>query len=118
MADRPGGLKEITLVMCVFNVAGIFLVDLSALQAFGALIVINISFWVLWQFWSGKNWSRILVLLNCGLALLNLLVLSRFSLGGQVLLILEAVLAIYLLWWLNQSEVVRFFKTTSETADP
>jgi hypothetical protein len=68
---------------------------------------------VLWFFWKGKNWARILVLLNCFVCFYNVRDI-HFFLGvnpvEKVTLGCEAVLAIFLLYWLNTREAKAYFK--------
>lgn len=60
------------------------------------------------------NWARILVMLTSLLALLNLLALPFLSKPFEhVVVVLEAILACYLLYWLNTAEVKRHFKETA-----
>ena len=36
-------------------------------------VVILIGYWVLWHYYQGKNWTRILVLLNCLVSIVGVL---------------------------------------------
>lgn len=76
-------------------------------------LVIAAGYVVLWFFWKGKNWARILVLLNCFVCFYNVRDI-HFFLGvnpiEKVTLLGEALLAIFLLYWLNTRAAKAYFK--------
>src|SRR5436190_357348 len=106
---RPNGLSAVTLIMCALNLSGFLLIDGSgvppniALPFFGFLILIG--FVVLWHFWRGRNWARWLVLATSVLSLLNLVGLVRSSPFEGAVIVIEAMLGGFLLYWLNTGEV-------------
>lgn len=117
--DRPSGLREVTLLMCVLNVAGLFLLQLEGFSASmfyvtGGIAVV-ISFVVLWYFWNGRNWARWLVLAYSVLSLVNLLRLGRVPLAERIFFLAEAGLGIWLLFWLNQPSARAFFRSHGES---
>jgi hypothetical protein len=68
---------------------------------------------VLWFFWRGKNWARILVLLNCFLCFYNVHDVHfflRVNPVEKVMLLGEAVLAVFLLYYLNTRRARAYFK--------
>ncbi len=111
---KPKGLIETTIAMCIMNVAGFIFVDSSSDSIFMDYIVMGviciITFFVLWFYWQGKNWARILVLLTSILALFNLIALPGANLLVASLLIIEAAFAAFMLWWLNTQQVRAYFQ--------
>jgi hypothetical protein len=59
----------------------------------------------------GRNWARWLVLIASGLALLNLTLLATVPTVQKIVVITEAALAAFLLYWLNTRAVRGFFMT-------
>src|SRR5688572_12053379 len=116
--DRPAGLRLATLLLCVFNVAGIlFYEPMEGMSADASLalfavyaVVAAVSFVVIWFFWRGRNWARWLVFATSVIALLNLLLIPSSVNSVQLLIVAEAVLAVWLLYWLNTPRSTRYFK--------
>jgi hypothetical protein len=111
---KPKGLRETTILMCIFNLVYYAVIDYGSekgvTEALVCTPIVIISFIVLWYYWLGKNWARILVMLTSIVVLINLLEFGKASLGKRVLLSGEAVLAVFLLYWLNTKRVVEYFK--------
>lgn len=114
---RPRGLAETTIAMCGMNIAGFLFVDpqLAPIEMQYAIfgVIIAASYLVLWYYWMGKNWARILVLLGGGLAVVNLLGFSSASFWEGALIIVEAIFGIFMLWWLNTKSIKAYFKDSS-----
>jgi hypothetical protein len=110
---RPTGLAPLTAIMCVLNLTGFLFVEESGVRAAVVLpvfaFVILFSYVVLWYFWKGRNWARWLVLLTSGVALLNLALLTMAPLVQSVIIVAEAAVAAFLLYWLNTPAVRAFF---------
>lgn len=111
---RPKGLDIICVLMCIMNLAGFAFVipkagDVATQYILLGVIVV-LAFLVLWSFREGKNWARILVLLTSAIALLNLFLLGEFNSFQRFIVVSEALLAGFLLWWLNTDSVLSFFK--------
>ena len=111
---KPSKLKPITLLMCFFNLCGFVFVnwrtETAALELAFVGAVVVLSFAVLYHFWQGRNWARVLVILTSVLALFNLFLLSSSSIPQQIVLVLEAILACYLFYWLNTVDAKSFFR--------
>ena len=72
----------------------------------------------LWYFWRGRNWARWLVMVTSGVALLNLLLLLMpVSAIVRGVIVIEAVLGGFLLYWLN-TRAVRAFFVRERPVDP
>jgi hypothetical protein len=105
--------------MATCNALGWIIIDYRAPHALRTLVfftvLIVIGYGVLWHYFQGKNWARILVLLNSVLAVFNLRYWNPRSPNllkspTRVMLLAECVLAIFLLIWLNTPAVRSFFK--------
>ncbi len=110
---RPSGLKETTILMCIFNVCGYAAIDPSfgylTFQLMFATLIISLSFIVIWFYFKGKNWARILVLLTSVVALINTCIIAEANLPQKVIIIGEAMFACFLLYWLNTKQVKMYF---------
>ncbi|HEY6166792.1 MAG TPA: hypothetical protein VI454_02045, partial [Verrucomicrobiae bacterium] len=111
---KPKGLRETTILMAVCNPFGYAFLEPSrgvlVLQISVATLVVAISYLVLWHYWKGRNWARILVLITSGVALLNLLAFSTSSSLQRGVIFAEALLGAYLFVWLNRRQVREFFR--------
>ena len=88
---------------------------------FGSLIGDGLAITVLVFYWKGRNWARILVLLqsfSCLYSLLKLRLYWQVSHFGSAEVVLNALLAIFLLWYLFQPEVRAWFKEQTALASP
>ena len=125
-AQRPARLGAAALLLCVLNIAGVVFYEpldgaptLMSLVVFGVVFgfIAAISFVVIWFFWRGRNWARWLVLATSVLAVLNVSLIPSSSRGAQLLIGLEAAVAIWLLYWLNTRDVSRYFTRSREPAN-
>jgi hypothetical protein len=77
------------------------------------LLIVLVSYVLLWFFWKGRNWARLLFLFLSVVALLDLLTLVRPP-GNVVLydagVIAWALLGLFFLYWLNREDVREWFK--------
>src|SRR5215471_20695503 len=96
VAARPAGMREVTLLMCLFSLLGLAVIRPQGLEASVVYVTsgvfVVISFLVLWQFWNGRNWARWLVLAYSALSLPNLFLLSSVPTVAKFLLAAEAAL--------------------------
>ena len=110
---RPRGLTETAVLMSLTNALGWLIIDWSKPNAgttFALFTVfILVGYLVIWFYWKGHNWARILVLLTSLLCLYNLRYFLRSGPIEQVMIGTEAVLAAFLLFWLNNRSVKSFF---------
>jgi hypothetical protein len=117
---RPRGLTATTILMSITNAMGWAIIDWSKPHARATFVfntvMIAIGYVVLWFYWHGKNWARILVLLTCLLGLGNLLLWNHVGLMSRIMIGADAVLAIFLLYWLNTATAKAFFR--GERVDP
>ena len=125
-AQRPARLGAAALLLCILNIAGVLFYEpldgaptLVSVVVFGVIFgfIAAVSFVVIWFFWRGRNWARWLVLATSVLALLNVLLIPSSNRGAQLLIGLEAALAVWLLYWLNTKDVSRYFTRSGELAN-
>jgi len=111
---RPKGLTETAVLMSFTNALGWFIVDWSRPYAVTTFclftIFIMVGYFVIWFYWEGHNWARVLVLLTSLLCLYNLRYFSRGRIATRVMIGSEAALAVFLLIWLNTPPVRSFFR--------
>lgn len=123
-----------TWLMCLTNFAGFFNVNWKHQHAGGFIIIyaviIACGYFVLGFYWLGRNWARWLVLLTSLLCLWNLWGLRLKTPPSQVapvrttMILAEAAVAVFLLWYLNTKQVRWWFsditgtQPTSHVEDP
>jgi hypothetical protein len=120
--QRPRGLTETAILMSIPNAMGWLIVDWSKSNAATAFalftIVILVGYLVIWFYWKGRNWARILVLLTSLLCLYNLRFFFRAGFTERLMIGAEALLAVFLLFWLNTRDVRLFFHASKHTQAP
>jgi hypothetical protein len=116
---RPKGISETAVLMSLTNALGWIIVDWSkpdAATIFSTFTVLIVAgYVVIWFYWKGRNWARILVLLTSLLCLYNLRYFLHARRIEQVMIGTEAMLGIFLLFWLNTQQVKSFFQTSHTT---
>jgi hypothetical protein len=116
---RPKGITETSVLMSLTNALGWLTVDWSKPNAAVVFVLftgfIVAGYVVIWFYWKGHNWARILVLLTSLLCLYNLRYFLRSGTVQQVMIGSEAILAIFLLFWLNKKPVKSFFGVSPAT---
>lgn len=114
---RPKTVTFTTSLMAVLNILGYALLwDLHSPRsvvistAVVFTILIALGYVVLWFYWRGQNWARILVMLTSILCLYNLRGLSGANFVVKVMLVGEAAVGVFLLYWLNTTSAKLYFK--------
>ncbi len=113
--ERPEGLSVTAVLMCVCNAMGWFTIEWDKPRA-GTKFVLFTTFILagyvfVWFYWNGQNWARIAVLLTSLLTILNLRFVNRGNAVNRVMILSEAILGIFLLYWLNTAHVREFFRS-------
>jgi len=112
--DRPKGLTATAIFMSITNAMGWAIIDWSKPHAHTIFVIftviIAINYLVIWFYWKGRNWARILVLLTSLLCLYNLRHWNHGGITERVMIGTEALSAIFLLYWLNIPGVRAFFR--------
>ena len=111
---RPPLVDAFALGMIASTVAGVATAPAGARLAFGGGIVLSLV--VVYFFWVGSNWARILVLLGSALTALGLLVLfapveitHQISAPQRVKLVADGLFGVVMLVGLNRASVRRYF---------
>ena len=108
--------------MCICNAMGWFIVDWTRKGAAFTFVVftilIGLGYVFVWFYWKGHNWARIAVLVTSVLAVLNLRFVGRGNTISKVMVITEALLGIFLLWWLNTRQIRSYFARTRSAPIP
>ena len=115
---KPKGLLETTILMGVGAPIPAAWAPPRPVEVIVGSVIIGLSYVVLWHYWKGKNWARIVVLIGSVIIVLNLLALPSASTLQMVALVLRALLAGFLLIWLNRSPVREFFRHGAESISP
>jgi len=112
--ERPKALTATSIFMSITNAMGWAIIDWSKPNARISFVLftvtIAINYLVIWFYWKGRNWARILVLLTSLLCLYNLRHWNHGGIAERIMIGAEAVLAIFLLYWLNTPMVRAFFR--------
>ncbi len=132
--ERPAPIHVSTILMCITNFAGLFLVNWGHRHAATLFvlycILIAIGYAVLYFFWHGHNWARWLVLATSVLCLWNLWELRKLGrvtsqrvpiYNGPVrtgMVIAEGIIALYLLYYLNTKPAKAWFEHTKRALTP
>jgi hypothetical protein len=118
---RPKTITVTTVLMGILNLLGYaLLIDspkprptvLAEFLIFTVLIAVG--YVVLWFYWQGHNWARLLVLATCFLCFFNFFNLRRYPSVhpiAKVIVVGEAAVAAFLVYWLNTSQAKAFFKS-------
>lgn len=113
---RPKGITSTALAMGVLNLGGLVGLRWDHHLSIGIILsLMAVGYIVLWFYWIGQNWARWLVIVTSALAILNLIAL-RSPLSPRLLygamIIAEALLGAFLLYWLNTPRVRERFRST------
>jgi hypothetical protein len=124
--QRPKGVIVTFILMCITNAMGFFNINWQMPYA-GVLLIsftvfITIGYAVLWFYWQGRNWARWLVMLECLQCFWNIKYLfHRHPLAPRiepVMITSEAILALYLIWYLNTPTVRTWFQSNRAENPP
>ena len=105
--------------MGVLNLSGFVNLKWNNRSVVATVIAIVVAgYVVLWHYWCGRNWARIVVIIVSVIAVFDL-VFILFPYKTAVLydsiVILEALLGLFLLYWLNLKDVRTWFKQTEDS---
>ena len=115
--QRPKGVIVTFVLMCITNATGFFAVNWQLPYARTLFItfsiLITIGYFVLWFYLQGRNWARWLVMIECLQCFWNIKYLFHPNpLSPRiepVMIASEAILAAYLIWYLNTPPVRMWF---------
>ena len=117
--NRPAGVTTTALLMGITNAMGWGIIDWRAPHAVIRFVIytilIVIGYAVIWFYWQGENWARVFVLACSVMAILNLTAWNQAKPGViiwlmHVMVAAEAALGLFLIFWLNNSKIRRWYK--------
>ena len=101
--------------MSFLNLLGYSVIDPTShrvfVDAFVCTVIIAISYVVIWFYWRGRNWARLMVLGTGFVALANVPTWNSHGPVANIMVVLEAVLALFLFYWLWRADVREYFRS-------
>jgi hypothetical protein len=122
LMDRPRGITITAILMSITNAMGWMMIDWHANHArtrfFSFTVLILVGYLFLWFYWQGRNWARISVLVCSVIAVANLTNWNYDKPGTvmwsrHLMIAAEAIIGLFLLYWLNTSRIRNFFRQSS-----
>lgn len=107
---RPRGLNTVTALLCVSNLTSYLWAEWEPIQLTLFTVLITLYYVILWYFWNGYNWARIVVLVFSVLILGNVFYFAENTLLQNVISTADMILSVYLLYWLNTRPIREYFK--------
>jgi hypothetical protein len=111
---KPRGLVFTLAAMCVLNLTGYLFIHWNRKHAVTVFALISAlifaGYFVRFFYWQGRNWARILVILDSIVALYGLRYVPRYGALQQAIIVGDALLGAYLIYWLNTRAVRDFFR--------
>jgi len=107
---RPKPIAVTTWLLAASTLVGyghLLLIDLHTLRPLNLTVRLIITvtyalaFLILWFYWRGRNWARIVIMLVSAYALFNLRHLGSVDEFTTVKLVAQGALGAFLLYWLN-----------------
>jgi hypothetical protein len=112
---RPNGLIWTAVLMAILNTIGwsLIVAHTKAHIRIGLLllliVIFSIGYCVVWFYWKGRNWARIVVLLTSILSVVDLISLASPRTKNPIIVAIWGVFGVFLLYWLNTRPVRSFF---------
>jgi hypothetical protein len=116
----PSGLTAVTATLALLNGITVIFAFAAGPDATTKAIVLGyalIGWAVLYYFWAGRNWARILIMVQSAFLVLNALMASRVSHEVYLYMIALAAVGIFLLFYLNRPEIRAWFSSQTEAAN-
>lgn len=121
---KPEKLKIVTILLSLFNlygIIGLFFLNTAAekfrVVAVATVVIVTISYIVIFFFWCGKNWARLLILLSALLSIPNIYNFQQFHIVSKFVMSLEFLFALFLIYWLNTTPVKDFFANNQKSGE-
>ena len=133
--QKPTGITVTTVLMCLFLVIGVVITfgrplpipsnaaaSPSMIATFvhvGVVVYTLIAAVCIWFYWSGQEWARWVVMIDCLLVFISLRNIGKAwatsHLNAEVT-ICQVLLAIFLLYYLNTAPIRAWFSSKGATA--
>lgn len=117
---KPRRLRATTIAMAVLNLGGFVGIDWNRRGIIVMVAsVVLLGYAVIWSYWLGRNWARIFVMFTSILTIVNLLVLIVLVVADRLysssvlyhcVIVANASLGAFLLYWLNKKNVSVWFR--------
>jgi len=116
---KPRGLRATTIAMAVLNLGGFVGIQWAPGVVAMVLLVILWGYVVIWNYWQGRNWARLFVMFTSIVTILNLLAITVLFVIGRLysssvlyhlVIVANAALGAFLLYWLNKRDVRAWFR--------
>ena len=122
---RPIGITVTAILMCISLLTETTVnipreLSTSHSATIELLVVQSIAALFVWFYWNGHNWAAWLVQIQSVICLVALLGLAKkwsTSHAGTFVLIYDAILSVFLLWFLNTRRIRGWFDLHLHTAD-
>lgn len=110
----PNGLRTVVSLLCISNLLAYLLIDMQMLITLQVGVTtgfVAVGFWVIWFFWHGRNWARILIRFSSLLYLANgaQLLFYSYNLVQSFVIAFWSGFAVFLLFWLGRKPILLFF---------
>lgn len=121
--DMQPRIKTLSLLMCLFNMASFLFIDYTKEimpQMFFYVPIILITFLIIYFFYKGRNWARILIIIGSIFNLVFLLgaIVMYAGFFRRTLTVLDGAFSVYLLLFLNKETTKAFFKNVVDVSSP
>jgi hypothetical protein len=114
---RPTGLTATAIVAALYDVVWYAVFHWtghnSILQIAVSTAGVALSFYLLWYYWRGIAWARLL-LIWCSVLAVGDLIYWNDSDVSKAMLGIRALLGAFFIWWLNTKRIRTFFRPDRE----
>ena len=120
--QRPIGLEIIVGLLCTQSLTSLFFTTPRFWHSAGwilfAIAERLIGSLILWNAWKGRNWARVWLMIGAIFSVLGwtsfLLHKQNLGLTQRIFTVVCMVIETFLLFWLSQKPIVRFFKASGD----
>ncbi len=78
------------------------------------IVIFGAGYCIVWFYWKGRNWARIIVLLTSILSVVDLISLASPRTKNPMIVAIWGMFGVFLLYWLNTRPVRSFFAQGKE----
>jgi len=115
---RPRGLTATALFAALYDAVWYARFHWSGNNTIAPIVVstlgLALAYFLLWQYWLGANWARILAILSSIVAIQDVLPWNEPNVMPKPMLGIHALFGAFLIWWLNTKRVRTFFRPNRE----
>lgn len=111
--QKPKLLDGITIILIILNLGSYTIfIDKeyrTKMDLFSVSIITLFTLYVLSKFNKGFYWSRKLVLVFSGIAIINLITAHNYNIITQVFMFTKAIISVFLIYWLKTKNIKQYF---------